>query len=151
MPLEKSYLFQGLGEQSMTEIARIALRESYEKGTFLFRAGDPAAHLYILEEGRIRLSVRGTGHIAHIVSEPGEALGWSSMVEGETYTASAECLVPVKVLKLDRDSLERLLENDPAGGLTFYKRLAWLIGQRLVASYGATLSVHGERASKSYG
>ena len=151
MPLEKSYLFQGLGEQSMAEIARIAVRESYEKGAFLFRAGDPPAHLYILEEGRIRLSIRGTGHIAQIVSEPGDALGWSSMVGGESYTASAECLVPVKVLKLDRDRLERLLENDPAGGLSFYKRLAWLIGQRLVASYGATLSVHGERASKSYG
>jgi CRP-like cAMP-binding protein len=151
MPLEKSYLFQGLGEQAMAEIARIAVRDSYEKGAFLFRAGDAATHLYILEEGRIRLSVRGTGHFAQIVSEPGDALGWSSMVDRESYTASAECLVPVKVLKLDRDRLERVLEADPAGGLSFYKRLAWLIGQRLTASYGGTLSVYGERASKSYG
>jgi len=150
MSLQKSVLFQEVSPHTVGEIAHIAVQESHAPGAFLFKTGDPAIHFYILEEGRIRLSVSGTGLLAQIVCEPGEALGWSSMVGSDAYTASAECLGLVKVLKFDSVALMRLLEQDPAGGLSFYKRLAGLIGKRLVASYGATLSVHGERAAKSY-
>jgi len=151
MALEISFLFQGIGDQANAAIARIAVDEVHQAGDFLFKAGDPADCLYILQEGRVRLSVRGTGHIAQIVSEPGDALGWSSMVENDNYTASAECLLPVRVLKLDRDKLMRVLEADPAAGMLFFRRLSQLIARRLVASYGATLSVHGQRDPRSWG
>jgi CRP-like cAMP-binding protein len=151
MTLEKAYLFQGMSEQARSEASRIAAEERHETGELLFDTGDPAEHLYILVEGRVRLSTGGAGHIAHIVSDPGDAIGWSSMAGNESYTASAECLGPVKVLKFQRDRLVKLLENDPVSGMSFYRRLAELIGRRLVASYGATLSVHGERHPKYWG
>ena len=151
MPLDRAFLFQGMSDESRQEVARIAEEEFHEKGAFLFNAGDPAESLFILKEGRVRLSVRGAGHIAHIVSDSGDAIGWSSMAENELYTASAECLVPVRVLKILNAELARILENDPSSGISFYRRLAQLIGRRLVASYGATLSVHGQRDSRSWG
>ena len=151
MTLEKTYLFQGMSEQARSEASRTAAEESNETGKLLFDAGDPAEHLYILVEGRVRVSTGVTGHIAHIVSDPGDAIGWSSMAGNEAYTASAECLGPVKVLKFKRDRLVEMLENDPVSGMKFYRRLAELIGRRLVASYGATLSVHGERHPKYWG
>jgi len=151
MALEKAFLLQGIGDKARAEIARIAVEEVHHPGAFLFNAGDPADYLYILQEGRVRLSVRGTGDIAQIVSEPGDALGWSSMVENDNYTASAECLLSVRVLKLDRNRLMRVFEADPAAGMLFFRRLVQLVARRLVASYGATLSVHGQRDPRSWG
>jgi len=151
MLLDKAYLFQALSEDTKREIGKIGVEESHEKGQFLFNTGDAAEYFYTLVEGRVRLSVGGTGHIASLVSEPGEMLGWSTMVEAETYTASAECLVPVKVLKFQGKQLAEALARDPAGASIFYKRLAELIGRRLAASYGATLSVYGSREHKYWG
>ena len=151
MPIERIYLFEEMSEQSRSEIFRIAAEESYGKGGFLFQAGDPADYLYILQEGRVRLCVQGAGHIAQIISDPGDIIGWSSMVGHDSYTASAECLTPIRLLKFERNRLAETLQKDPVSGLSFYKRLAHMIGRRLAASYGATLSVHGQRDPHSYG
>jgi len=151
MSLEKAYLFQGISTPTQERISEIAAEESHSARAFLFHAGDPANYLYILEVGRVRLRVGEKGHIAYVISEPGEAIGWSSMVEHEEYTSSAECIVPVKVTKIERKALLQLLEKDPSSGLTFFRRLSKVIGQRLVNCYKATLSVHGKRNSRSYG
>ena len=151
MLLESIYLFQEVGEQTRREIAQIAANASYSHGAFLFHAGDPAEHLYILEKGWVRLSVARRGLLSHTVSEPGEALGWSSMAGNGVYTASAECLIPVTALKIGKEELNQILERDPASGLTFYRRLAKMIGRRLVASYGATLAMQFPGDTRSYG
>jgi CRP-like cAMP-binding protein len=66
-------------------------------------------------------------------------------VDNETYTASAECLVPVKVLRIAKQRLDEILLEDPTSGMAFFKNLAAIIGRRLIKSYQATLSVHGNR------
>ena len=86
-----------------------------------------------------------------MASDPNDLIGWSSLVENETYTASAECLVPVKVLRIEKQRLDEILLQDPASGMAFFKNLAALIGRRLVKSYQATLSVHGERGPRPGG
>ncbi len=151
MYLDSVYLFQEVGEQTRGEIAQIAAEESFPQGAFLFHAGDPADHLYILQKGWIRLTVARRGLLSHIVSEPGEAICWSSMAGNGVYTASAECLIPVTVLKIGKEKLDQILEQDPASGLAFYRRLARMIGRRLVASYGAALSMQFPGDTRSYG
>ncbi len=151
MQLESVYLFQEVGERAMREIAQTASEASYSQGAFLFNAGDPADHLFILQKGWVRLSVARRGLLSHTVSEPGEAIGWSSMAGNGVYTASAECLIPVTAWKIGNNKLSQILEQDPAGGLTFYRRLAKMIGRRLVASYGATLAMQFPGDTRSYG
>jgi CRP/FNR family cyclic AMP-dependent transcriptional regulator len=146
-----AYLFQGIREETRQKILAAAREESHAPGNFLFRQGDAARHFYILREGRIRLSVGPHGLLAYVISAPGDIIGWSSLVENEAYTASAECLVPVKVLKIDQNQLDQILHQDPASGMAFFQRLAALIGRRLVKSYQATLSVHGEREPRPGG
>lgn len=151
MNLEACGLFEPLSEATRKAIQSLAAEETHPQGAFLFHAGDPAAFFYVLQEGRVRLSIGGAGHISSIVSGCGEMLGWSSMSGQQAYTASAECLTPVRVLKFSAAELARLLDSAPADGLQFYKRLAELIGKRLTASYGATLSVYGERGHRYWG
>jgi CRP/FNR family transcriptional regulator, cyclic AMP receptor protein len=143
---EMAYLLQGISGETCRKIMAAAGEESHAPGEFLFHHGEDACRFYILREGRIRLSMGETELLAFVASSPGDIVGWSSLVEEHgTYTASAECLVPSKVLKIEKSQLDEILRQDPAGGMLFFKHLAALVGRRLVKSYRATLSVHGER------
>ncbi len=152
MSLESAYVFGGVSESTRAAIAAIAVEETHAAGDRLFAAGDAAQNLYILLEGRLRLStLRGGGLLSHIVSDPGAAVGWSSMAGSGTYTGSVTCTAAARLLRIDRDELNRILEADPTSGLAFYRHLAQIIGRRLVDSYGATLSLHAQGDLTSYG
>jgi CRP-like cAMP-binding protein len=151
MLLTSVSLFSGLTERTRKAVAELAVEESRERGAFLFQGGDAADYLYVLEHGRVRLKMGGAGHVALIMCTAGDVVGWSSMAGHATYTASAECLDSVKVMKFDRTRLAELLEKDPVSGMNFYRGLTEIIGHRLVASYGATVAVHGERDPKYWG
>jgi CRP-like cAMP-binding protein len=148
---ETAYLFQGISEETRQKILDAAREESHAQGSFLFHQGDAARHFYILREGRIRLGMGQSELVAYVASAPGDIIGWSSLVENEAYTASAECLAPVKVLRIEKQQLDQILHEDPASGMAFFKHVAALVGRRLVKGYRATLSVHGERAPRPGG
>jgi CRP-like cAMP-binding protein len=145
MLIDEANLFKGLNRQLVEEIGRCSVGESHPAGAVLFRHGEPADYLYILVEGRVRLSIGDLGHIALVVGSPGDAFGWSSLVERENYTASAECLVPTRVTKIGKQKLAAIFERDPVSGLQFYKRLATLIAQRLTDTYKLIPAAHGEK------
>ena len=144
-------VLKGMSEETRRKILASAREESHAQGAFLFRQGEPARHFYILSEGRVRLTVGDAGLLAYGVSAAGDILGWSALTENATYTASVECRTPVKVLKIERTQLDEILAADPVSGMIFFKHFAALLGQRLVASYQATLSVHGERGPRPGG
>jgi len=147
----QAYLFHGITDAARERIMESAREESYAPKDFIFRKGEPARHFFILGEGRVRLSLGQGELLAYVASEPGELIGWSSLAENQTYTASAECLTPVKVVRIEKQRLDEILVQDPASGMVFYKNLAAIIGRRLVKSYQATLSLYGERESRPGG
>ncbi len=151
MYLDNAYLFQGMREETRKKILAAATEQSQQEKVYLFRQGDPANTMYILIEGRVRISVGSQELLAYVASDPGDVIGWSSAIESSSYTASAECLAPVKVLKIASTQLEKILQEDPASGMIFFKRLTTLIGRRLMKCYKAALSLHGERDPRSYG
>lgn len=146
-----AFLFQGIGEETRKKIFEAAREELHPQGDFLYHQGDPARSAYILLEGRVRISVGPQELLAHVASDPGDVIGWSSLMETTSYTGSAECLVPVKVLRIENSQLDQILHQDPASGMIFFKHLATLVGRQLARCYKATLSVHGEREPRSYG
>jgi CRP-like cAMP-binding protein len=144
-------VFQGVSKVTLKQIEEVAQKKSCAAASFVFHAGDRAEHLYLLDEGRVRLCAGEAGHVAFMVSDPGEMFGWSSMVKHASYTLSAQCVGPARFISIEHTALLHLLEKDPASGFAFYGKLSELIGQRLVNSYRATISVHGERDAPSYG
>jgi CRP-like cAMP-binding protein len=147
MMLSAADLFQDLSDASLAAALAIAVEERYAAGTFLFQAGDAATDLFVLGEGRVRLSVSRSGGIAHTVNRPGETLGWSAVAGLESYSASAECVAPTAVLRIPAAKLMEILEADPVSGMKFFRSLARQVGGRLIESYGATLSMHGEKGA----
>ena len=62
MFIEKTYLFEKMRPELRDRVFALAEECSYAEGDHVFRRGDSADYLYILEEGRIRISV---GDLAH--------------------------------------------------------------------------------------
>lgn len=128
-------LFKGVPSHIIDEIADLVAEEVYPVGHVVFRRGDFADSLYILEEGMIDLVIQGKESITFHLNRSGYVFGWSSLVEPNRYTAMAECMKESKVIKLDGDRLMRIFEKHPAEGLTIMKRLAGVIGSRLDMIY----------------
>lgn len=151
MYLKQKDIFWDMNRDFVKKIMDIAATTSHKEGEWLFHEGDPANAFYILLKGRVKLSLGETGHIVYIVSNAGEAFGWSSLIGRESFSASAECMTPTKVLNWDKDSLQKVLEKDPVNSLFLYKRLAELLGSRLLKSYTIIASLSPVEISPSYG
>ncbi|MBI4965855.1 MAG: cyclic nucleotide-binding domain-containing protein [Desulfomonile tiedjei] len=151
MFLKEADLFMGLSQETMSEIGKIMVEESYNKGALLFSEGDPAQYFYVLQEGRVRLAIGKEGKIDYTVSNPGEAFGWSALVDRQCYTTAAECESPTKLIRIEKEKLNKVLERDPGGGMMFFKRLAGAIGERLIHSYNSFLSEQRPGGGASYG
>lgn len=144
-------LFRGIDPEVMEEIANICSEEKYTKDTVLFEKGEEAESLYILEQGALNLVIKDGGSLIYSLTEPGEVFGWSSLVESGVYTASGVCATDTKVVKIEREKLERVFDRHPEVGFKVLKRLAGVISQRLSNAYRDLLSARGQDTTPSYG
>ncbi len=128
-------LFDGASEELEIELVKIMESESYNPGDAIIKEGDPADYFYVLQTGALNVKFAGARHTAQVAVRPGEAVGWSSLAGRETYTASVECAEPSRVMKINKDKLDQILRLHSAFGLLFYKRLAGLVGERLIRCY----------------
>ena len=151
MYLRQKDIFWGMKRDFVKEIMDISITESHQKGTALFQEGDSANQFYILLKGRVKLRLGKIGQSVYIASNAGEAFGWSSLTGRDTYSASAECMSQTKLLKIDKKPLQKIIEKDTANGLILFRRLAELLGDRLIQSYTIISSAFGVEPSASFG
>ncbi len=144
-------LFKGIDPKIMEEIVNICSEENYTKDTLLFKKGEEADSLYILEEGSIKLVIENEGSITYSLIDPGDVFGWSSMVESGLRTASGICATDLKVVKIEREKLDKIFNLHPDVGLQVLKRLAGVISERLSNAYRDLLSARGHDTTPSYG
>ena len=128
-------LFEGMSEEIEQELAKVMEGESYNPGEIIIKEGDSADNFYVLQAGALNVKVAGARQTTHVAIRPGEAVGWSSLAGRDTYTASVECAEPSKVVKINKNRLDQVLRRYPGAGLLFYKRLAGLVGDRLIKCY----------------
>jgi hypothetical protein len=60
-------------------------------------------------------------------------------------------MTPVRLLRFDRDKVLKIVEEDPANGLVFFKRLAGILGNRLLHSYEMISTAFQSEISPSFG
>jgi CRP-like cAMP-binding protein len=99
----------------------------------------------------VKLSIGDTGPVVYTVDNAGEAFGWSSLTGREAYSASGQCLKPTVLDNFHRAEFEKVLEKYPEQGLHFFKRLAGLIGNRLLMSYKMLTSAAKAEDTPSFG
>lgn len=135
MYIRQTDLFWGLNQNVVNRIMGIAQREAFAAGNVLFRRGDAARYLFILAQGEVNIAMDETGKRVYTGGRVGEAFGWGSLIDWDTYGGDAICATPVVVLKLDRDRLINLLDNDMQSGYLFFRHLSRALGGRLIQAY----------------
>ncbi len=140
MNIREIELFKGIDFDVMNKIANICSEESYSKGIVLFNNGDKAEALYILIEGAVHLEIKNGGSITYRMNGPGEIFGWSSMFESGRYTASGICATDLKVIKIQRDKINRIFSEHPDAGMKILRRLGTVFSTRLSNAYRDLLS-----------
>lgn len=135
MCIYQSDLFRETCEAFKQKVMAEAVQVSYNMGRILFREGDPAANLFVLSKGRVKLSISDAESTVYVVSREGECFGWSCLLDRDTYSAAAECIESTELLILSREKFVRILEEDMESSLIFFKSLAQMISKRLLYSY----------------
>lgn len=135
MLIDLGDLSEGMGMIFMREFMETAKQMSCHEGQVLFRKGAATHHFYTLIQGELRLTIGVDEQHIYTVRHSGDIFGWSSLVGGSTYSATAVCTKPSEILRFDRDKLVELLDRHPDSGLLFFKKLAEMLGKRLLESY----------------
>lgn len=104
----------------------IGRRRRYQRGSFLFHAGDEALGIHVVLEGRIRVrrsAPSGRTVVVHHETAGG-ILGEIPLFDGRRYPATAQAAEPSVCALLPRQPLLRRLEDDPSLARFFLTRLA---------------------------
>jgi CRP-like cAMP-binding protein len=105
------HLFRGLTERGLETIAAIAEEEVHERDTLVFREGDPGQKLYLILDGKVRISrnLSGMGEEALAVLGAGEAFGDMSLIDDTPRSADAHVHERCRLLVIRREAFEDLL------------------------------------------
>ena len=108
-------LFQGLAPGDLAAVADAARRREIRRDGYFFEQDEPASTLYVLCEGRVKLSQltpEGNQVVLHVVG-PGELFGAISVTSGVTYPDTAQAMEDSAALSWDSETLQRLMERMP--------------------------------------
>ena len=135
MHLKIGDFIMGMGREFVTEAMDISKKLSLNEGNILFNVGDSASHFYVLLKGQVQLSLGQDRPVVYNARHPGEIIGWSCLIGREIYSASAECTESTNLLRFDRESFLTILTKNPANEALLFRRLAEMLGNRLLELY----------------
>jgi CRP/FNR family transcriptional regulator, cyclic AMP receptor protein len=121
----------------------------YPRNVTLFTEGIPAKGVFLLCEGRARLTVcteKGT-RLTLRIAGPGEVLGLSACLSGGAYEVTAETMDDAKVAVVRRKELLKFLRHNSEACL----QVVHLLSQDLHGAYDRVRSVGLVRSRRSRG
>jgi CRP/FNR family transcriptional regulator, cyclic AMP receptor protein len=133
---EKVDLFRerGLSAAEMKLLATFSSEERIRDGSMIFREGEKGDKLYIVLDGRVRISkfIPGVGEEALAVLDRGDFFGEMALIDDKPRSADAKAHEnDTTVLSIDRATLNEILSMDPHASLQFLNLLCRMISRRL--------------------
>jgi CRP/FNR family transcriptional regulator, cyclic AMP receptor protein len=129
-------LVEGLPSTDAASLLALGSSIEVAGGDTLFRLGDGADAIYVIERGcvALRLPMEVAGHPHDVVVEergPGQTVGWSGLIPPHRFTLEAVAVVDSVLIALPRAALVRHFEAHPALGWAVTQNLATIVGRRL--------------------
>ena len=136
MPFDQSELLRGLSEEEAQRVTGLGARIRLASGAELFPLGGPAENLFIVERGRIALTlpmqVREREEDVLIEERaPGQAFGWSALIPPHRFTLKATAPLDTEVLAIPRRTLLQYFDAHPDVGYIVTQNVAEVMGRRL--------------------
>ena len=137
--------FCELSAVDLQRFEQIKITRAYPKGTMLFVEGQPSKGVYMLCQGRVKLSTCSKeGKVIILeIAVPGDVLGLSAAVNGIDYETTAEVLELCQVNFVTTTDLLRFLKNNAEACLNAARQLSrnYQTAYRQICSLGLSDSV----------
>src|SRR5215213_255903 len=132
-------LLSGMCQQGTNEFNGMMRTRKYRRGEWVFVLGDPAHSIYLLHEGRMKITALSEdGHeVLYEIIGPGEIFGDTSALLGIPRTTSAQALEASVLCEIRRKDFESLLTAYPELSLQLLKS----VGRRLKKAEAHLLNV----------
>jgi len=144
-PHREDRIFCNLPPAAVQHLSKITSASSYPKGATLFVEGQAARGVFVLCNGRVKLSTSSTDGKTLIVriADPGEVLGLPATVTGKPYELTADVIEPTQANFISRvDFLAFLSEYGEAS-----LRVAQQLGETYQAAVAEMRSIGLSRSA----
>lgn len=113
--LGKTGLFGALSVPDLETIAGRMRRAQFDPDQMIFSRGDPGREIYLVLEGRIRLSILSSDgrELSFAHAGPGNVFGEIATLDGGERTAGATAITRVQAMALPQRAMLELIENNP--------------------------------------
>ena len=125
------FLF-GMSRQDVGLLADCAVRVHFAEGEIVFREGEEADRVHLIESGNV--SLRPASAMSAVVFEtvgPGELLGSSWLLPPHKWRMTAQASGPVTAIVLNGALLRKYSERDHSLGFQLFKRISEVMTRRL--------------------
>jgi len=119
-------LFRGLAPESLAEIAAASVTRTLTRGDVLFRQGEPADELYVVQRGRLAIVTQSPDGRASMVAllEPGDLFGELPLFDGRGRSADVRALEASDIVAVPFGPLRQAIERQPDVLWQLVERLA---------------------------
>jgi CRP-like cAMP-binding protein len=130
--LRTSPVFSGGKPASLVALVEQATPLEYQAGDFLFRQGEPAAHVFVLTKGEVAVvsPARGGAEQVHGIVGQGELLGELALLANGRRTAGARATSDTVAWAIGRDAFWAFLEETPSGSSALLRQVAERLASR---------------------
>jgi CRP-like cAMP-binding protein len=113
--LGKTALFGSLADADRAALAARMRRVDFTPDQMIFSRGDPGREIYLVLEGRIRLSILSSDgrELSFAHAGPGSVFGEIATLDGGERTAGATAISKVQAMALPQRAMLDLIENNP--------------------------------------
>ena len=108
-------LFSSLDSKATAELGQFLTIHDYPKSATIFRKGDPGDAMYLIDLGKVGISIADAdGHVVTLAElGAGDFFGEMAMLDGQGRSANAIALEDSRVAKLTRDDFLLFVKSDP--------------------------------------
>jgi CRP-like cAMP-binding protein len=107
-------IFRGLSPEDLNATADRMFCVRYERGETIYRHGELADRLYIVEDGQVALIPPAGRALRRLTAERGEALGGRSFITNARRFYSAIAIAATELWVLRKSDFDALLRHNPA-------------------------------------
>jgi CRP/FNR family transcriptional regulator, cyclic AMP receptor protein len=118
--------FCHLPSSDLAKLESLKVTRAYPKGSTLFNEGQPSSAVFMLCQGKVKLSTCSPdGKIIILgIAEPGDVLGLSAAISDADYEATAEVLELCQVNYIQSSDFLHFLKEHPEAALNAAKQLS---------------------------
>src|SRR5271163_52098 len=112
-PLRQDRLFCNLAPPALAGLDAISSAAIYPKGAILFVEGQEPRGVFVICNGRVKLSANSADGKSLIlrIADPGEVVGLPGTISGKPYEVTAEALEPIQTNFVPREEFLKFLRE----------------------------------------